>query len=248
MICNFERLSFQILTVDRFFHKKGYFDVKPRPYAALSFRVSGTGAFESQGKKFSSQAGDVLFIPADTPYQVEYSVGESIVVHFQLCNYPSFENIELGAIPLIALKFQQLLDAWNESHSVNEAKSLIYGILAHMERDRLNRVADTGFARCLSYMEQHFCQPELDVAGVCKLGFVSVSGLQRAFSSHLGISPKQYLLKLRMNRALELLAENTLSIKEIAFACGFQDEKYFSRAFRKKYGYPPSRFLDHMKL
>lgn len=41
MIYNFEGLSFQILTVDRFSHKDGCFKVKERPYAALSFRLSG---------------------------------------------------------------------------------------------------------------------------------------------------------------------------------------------------------------
>ena len=46
MIYNFDNLSFQILTVDRFFHQKGFFEVNTRPYAALSFRVSGTGDFE----------------------------------------------------------------------------------------------------------------------------------------------------------------------------------------------------------
>ena len=46
MIYNFQKLSFQLLTVDRFFHREGFFEVKARPYAALSFRVSGTGTFE----------------------------------------------------------------------------------------------------------------------------------------------------------------------------------------------------------
>ena len=52
----------------------------------------------------------------------------------------------------------------------------------------------------------------------------------------------QYVSRLRMNRALELLSEREKSIREIALACGFEDEKYFSRAFKKKYGYPPSYF------
>ena len=42
MIYNFDELAFQVLTVDRFYHHKGTYSVKARPYAALSFRVSGT--------------------------------------------------------------------------------------------------------------------------------------------------------------------------------------------------------------
>ena len=48
-----------------------------------------------------------------------------------------------------------------------------------------------------------------------------------------------------MEKALELLSEGELSIKEIAFTCGYSDEKYFSRAFRKKYGCPPSHFYKN---
>ncbi|MBQ8040550.1 MAG: helix-turn-helix transcriptional regulator [Lachnospiraceae bacterium] len=60
------------------------------------------------------------------------------------------------------------------------------------------------------------------------------------------MSPKQYLIQLRMNRALELLTKNEISVKEISFACGFTDEKYFSRAFKKRYGYPPSQLKNNM--
>ena len=35
-------------------------------------------------------------------------------------------------------------------------------------------------------------------------------------------------------------------VKEISFACGFADEKYFSRAFKKRYGYPPSQLKNNM--
>jgi two-component system response regulator YesN len=44
-----------------------------------------------------------------------------------------------------------------------------------------------------------------------------------------------------MNKALGLLVEGRLSIKEISFICGFSDDKYFSRIFKNTYGYPPSQ-------
>ena len=71
---------------------------------------------------------------------------------------------------------------------------------------------------------------------------ISPSSLRRAFISRLGVSPIQYLTELRMKRAVELLINSTLSIREISTECGYEDEKYFSRVFKKKYGYPPSAF------
>ena len=95
-------------------------------------------------------------------------------------------------------------------------------------------------------MDEHFRDPNLNIEAVCNIGFMSVSSLQRAFNKYLRVSPKQYLIRLRMNHALNLLTMNELSVKEIAFACGFTDEKYFSRAFKKRYGYPPTQLQNNM--
>lgn len=246
MIHNFENLSFQILTVDRFFHQKGIFEVKSRPYAALSFRVSGIGNFEIGTKRLTTKPGDVLFLPANTPYKVEYSVSESIVVHFEHCNYFEIENICLKNKSEIDIRFQRLIKVWNKQHSVNQAKSIIYDILEKMSNDQKTSISDPSIANCILYMDEHFSDPDLDIEKVCDIAFISVSSLQRAFAKYFGISPKQYLIQLRMNRALELLADNELSVKQISFTCGFADEKYFSRAFKKKYGYPPSQLRRHM--
>lgn len=248
MIYNFDNLSFQLLTVDRFFHREGFFDVKSRPFAALSFRVSGTGKFEIGTKHFITKPGDVLFLPANLPYKVEYSVSESIVVHFNQCNYSEVENICLKNSSKINIGFEHLLETWNNQRSINQTKSIIYDILDKMSNDQKMSTSDNAITNCVRYMGARFCDPEVDIETVCSNAFISVSSLQRAFAKYFGMSPKQYLIQLRMNRALELLTENELSVKEISFACGFTNEKYFSRAFKKKYGYPPSQFRKHITV
>jgi two-component system response regulator YesN len=80
-----------------------------------------------------------------------------------------------------------------------------------------------------------------DVSGFCG---VSPGYLSRLFSDQLGISFVDYLTSLRMKVAEELLLENRLPIKEIAFAVGFQDPNYFSRIFRKQKGIAPSTYLQ----
>ena len=246
MIYNYDNLSFQILTIAPFSHKQGFFDVKARPYAALSFRLSGTGEFEIGTKHLSTSPGDVLFLPANTPYKVNYSVSKSIVVHFENCNYFEVENVCLNHPVRIENLFQHLLKTWNDKHSINCAKSIIYNILETMANDQKVSIDNTVIANCIRYIDANFCNPKTTIESVCSATFVSVSSLQRAFIKYFGTSPKHYLISLRMNKALELLTENELSIKEICFACGFTDEKYFSRAFKKKHGYPPSQFAKNM--
>ena len=246
MIYNFDGLCFQVLAMNRFVHQNGHFCVKGRPFSALSFRVKGSGSFKVGEKSFLVRQGDVLFIPANTPYEVEYSFSESIVLHLTHCNYAEAEAFSLNKAAEISLLATQMLEAWNKWQGANRAKAGAYDILDRIDADRRSTMAHTAFSACLQYIEAHYCEPELDIGAVCAAGFMSVSNLQRAFLQHFGTSPKQYIIALRMQKALMLLAESTHTVKEVAFACGFVDEKYFSRAFRSKYGYPPSRWKRHM--
>ncbi|MEK4852224.1 AraC family transcriptional regulator [Paenibacillus sp. FSL H7-0756] len=65
--------------------------------------------------------------------------------------------------------------------------------------------------------------------------------LSKAFKQRTGMSPKQYLLKVRMDKAKELLA-STLTIEQVASSVGFNDALYFSKQFRKVAGMPPSEY------
>lgn len=179
---------------------------------------------------------------------MEYSSSESIVVHMEFCNYCEAENFFFENVTSIAGRFQHLLDIWNERRSVNQAKSILYDIFDRIERDQNTSMSSTAFSACVRYMDEHFCEADLNIEKICHLEFISVSTLQRAFGEYFGVSPKQYLIKLRMNHAFELLAEDRLSVREVAAACGFTDEKYFSRAFKKKYGYSPSQLRERITV
>ncbi|MBE6553248.1 MAG: helix-turn-helix domain-containing protein [Ruminococcaceae bacterium] len=246
MLYHFDDLAFQILTIDRFTHKEGFFDVAERPYAAFSFRVKGSGMFKIGNRSLLVKQGDILFLPADTPYQVEYSSSESIVAHLRHCNYFNAETFRLQNPSEASLLFTKLVEDWQTNHSVNQAKAAIYSILDRMEKEKTVSIENTAFASCLRYIESHYCEPTLHIGNVCKEGFISVSGLHRAFMQQFGMSPMQYVIKLRMEKALHLLAENNDSVKEIAFRCGFTDEKYFSRAIKHRYGVPPSQLRNHI--
>lgn len=69
---------------------------------------------------------------------------------------------------------------------------------------------------------------------------VGYSYFRKMFKKYTGISPKQYLLQLKILRAKELLINSNLAVKEIAYELGFQSIYYFSRIFKEKTGMNPS--------
>ena len=74
---------------------------------------------------------------------------------------------------------------------------------------------------------------------------MSYSHFSREFMAHCRVSPGVFLLQLKLEKALNLLQTNDLSIKEIALKSGFSSASYFCRAFLRKYGAPPGNFRSH---
>ena len=74
------------------------------------------------------------------------------------------------------------------------------------------------------------------------MAHLSERQFNRRFKSIYHVSPSQFLVQLRMNRACILLEESGLNISEIAMECGFSDINYFSSSFRAMFGKSASQY------
>ena len=92
--------------------------------------------------------------------------------------------------------------------------------------------------RAIAFMEERLDQsfPVSDVADACGL---SVNHFSRAFRRSMGKPPHRWLLDRRIERARELLRDTTLSLADIALACGFAEQSHFTRVFTRTVGMPP---------
>lgn len=242
MLYDFDDLTFQILTIQRLRHNDGSYYIKGRPFAALAFRLSGEAEFEIDGKSFKSREGDLCFIPQNVSYSAVYSRCEYVVVHFKKCNYKKCENIATENGAYFSAEFMKLFSEWEEKHSANRAKASLYKILGRIEEEKSQLVSDASLIKAVRFIEERFCDPELDLEKICKTAGVSEAGLRRKFREYYNTSPKQYIIKLRLSKAIDLLVASDLSVKKIAEVCGFNDEKYFSRIIKETYRQSPSAF------
>ena len=83
--------------------------------------------------------------------------------------------------------------------------------------------------RCASLIEQHCCDGEFTVNSLATMLGVHRSSLSRMFRQARGLTLKDYIHRLRMRRAMSLLRNEAMTIRQVAFACGFSDPAYFSR-------------------
>jgi AraC-like DNA-binding protein len=94
-------------------------------------------------------------------------------------------------------------------------------------------------ARSLMLAEQIRDMPLEDIAKSLNISYTS---FRRTFREHTGASPHQYRLHFKISGARELLRSTDLRVKEISYRCGFDDEQYFCRIFKRQTGNTPVEF------
>lgn len=115
---------------------------------------------------------------------------------------------------------------------------LLILIRRHMNAACLPLCSDPRLHRAISYLRLHY-QSEITLGTLAAEAGISERYLRKLFMRHLQLSPFDFLSRLRVDKAVELLRNTDLSVKEIGFACGFRSPQYFSRVFKQHTGVPP---------
>lgn len=125
---------------------------------------------------------------------------------------------------------------------VNHLVGLMYALERSMELSKDHTRVDMINLARLRIRES--LEADLTIQQVAEELGVSYSNFRKLFKEFTGISPALYQQDLRLQRAKELLATTTLSIKEIAYRLRFESPDYFSSKFKIKTGKKPSEFRN----
>lgn len=93
----------------------------------------------------------------------------------------------------------------------------------------------------LTYVLRHYAEP-IAVAQLAALTGLSVSQFDRRFKRLYDMTPMQYVLRVRINASCQALTSTSRSVAEIALACGFYDQSYFTKQFHKQLGQTPTQY------
>jgi AraC family transcriptional regulator of arabinose operon len=117
-----------------------------------------------------------------------------------------------------------------------------------MNKDSRN---DRRIARSIAFISLHLSE-QITMKQLAERTGLSSSYFWALFKQKTGYAPIDFLIRLRMHQACQLLKSTDKPIHEIAAAMGYQDPLYFSRAFKSILGVPPTRYrgagLDIMPL
>lgn len=108
------------------------------------------------------------------------------------------------------------------------------------------QLKDFYIQEAINYMEHNY-QRELSVeelADVCKL---NRSYFSKLFRDSMGCPPQEFLIRLRLAKAADLMKGTRRAIGDIAARCGYPNQLHFSQAFKKRYGVPPREWRKENK-
>ncbi len=147
----------------------------------------------------------------------------------------------------IGLDENEMEGLYNEIEIISEDRiqsisNLAQMIVKHILLENMLRPdIDDNIQKAVYYINENLAQP-LSVQSISKNAGISKSALYRGFHAHFGCTVSHYISKARIEKAIVLLADNNLSIEEIALRVGFADGSYFSKSFKKEKGMSPLKY------
>ena len=134
--------------------------------------------------------------------------------------------------------------AIDESKSVSEAVAWMNKFLEIAEQlaeAHAPLPGEANMRRLLEYMDEHYSEP-LSLGTLSQHFHFNPSYLSSYFSTHNAEGFSEYLNKVRIRKAAELLSASTLTISEISARVGYGDHSYFTKVFKKQTGSSPSQY------
>ena len=223
-----------------------------RNYDSISIRLSGTGSFRTGDTSFSVSKGDVLYIPQNLEYS-QTSRGETIfALHFiNYSFYPknTFEILTPDDSEFAENTIREMYDVWKEKKQGYRYKctSLFYSLIYYLNKQSIHNTLSeespgSKIKNALDYIHLHFRSEEMNIPYLAELCSVSEPYLRKQFQKLYSLSPNQYISRLRLECASQLLESGLYTVSEVSEKSGFNDTKYFSRVFKKYFGQTPKEF------
>ncbi len=95
--------------------------------------------------------------------------------------------------------------------------------------------------KMIGFIQEHYAE-DVSLQDIANSASISRSEASRCFQSYLNTSPVSYLLKYRVERSMQLLRDNNLTVEAVALECGFSSSAYFCKLFRSHTGMTPKQY------
>lgn len=225
---------------------------KNRPSHGLALNLGGEKNYIfDNNTTLSVKNNDIIFLPEKSDYIVEDCIpGDCYAINFKL-----HEDITFPPFVRHAKNSSGFLDLFMSAEKTFKAKkhaymlkckadlySIIHLLVHEYDMGYLPSKKEITIAPAVKYIHEHYSENEINIDFLSHLCGIKESYFRRIFTNCYGLSPINYINRLKLSRAKEILLQTTYKIDTVAQMSGFNDIYWFCRFFKKETGLTPSEY------
>ena len=225
-----------------------------RPYHGLIWNELGSDRdyYFSNGMVMHTQGHQLFYLPKGSSYTVKgdgkKAESSCYAINFaaELSTAPfsmSFRNHEQ-----IEKLFKTATTIWKRQEAFCDLsiRKILYEIILLAAKEQQKKYTPTStnllIAPALDMIHSDFTRNNISVTELAERCGISEAYLRRIFMNKYGISPKEYIINMRITYAKQLLTLEEIHISTVASMCGYAEPTHFSREFTRRVGISPSNF------
>lgn len=236
-------------------------------YHSLAYMTRGEGRLELDQSRYALRKGVLIYVPAGSRMRIVTSAADPILYSSVIFRYGQLrwegqnsvwndgkaplplQNVSLmDEVPAIAEHYRRLTGIWKSRkagyvwHSRMEFLQLLHRIMQWLLEESQEGARSAALIdSIITYLRDHLHEPFDRTEAAARLalspGYFSV-----LFKRYTGYTPVEYVTRLRIDRAKQLLIASEMPIGRIAEEVGYSDPLYFSRLFTRLTGVSPREF------
>jgi len=163
-------------------------------------------------------------------------------------NQTENESIKIGIDAFMTKPFEpkallgrmsQLLKSRSEIKEKVRIQAITEAEAKPIEAESANEKA---LAKIAKIIEENVSDPDLNVNLLCEKSGINPKQLYRLVKKYIGLSPLDYIRRVRLQKAAVLLSQHRFTVSEISYMVGFKTPSYFTKCFQSHYGVKPSQY------
>ncbi len=227
----------------------------------IIYCIDGQGWLELEGTRYTIKRGDLFVCPSGIVHSYgadEKNPWTKYWIHYRGSNAHAYTSllgvttgspvIHIGDNMKIMLFLQDILKVLKSGYSQSNlmlATSYLINIFSYINnlsmKNRLNRTGDMDVDKVIDYMLDNL-NVNLNLEQLSQFANISKYHFTKLFKKKTGYTPVDYYIRLKMQKACELLEESNITIVKISDALGFSNPYYFSNTFKRIIGQSPQHY------
>lgn len=254
-----------LISEDDFLHCRRTFDSN-----VLILVLEGTLFITQSENQFEVSEGQYIFLKAgEEHYGHKETKGKLSYMWVHFCGSAPWDTVLSGKTPVFPEAFSYFLPEHGICTAAHRANMLFFQLMDFSRHDKLysKEILSCSLSLLLMEITQEFidstkkenncnsavvfrasewiksnCHRQITVHDIAKSANYNAEYLSSLFKKETGLTLVQYLNKTRIEISKNLLSGNNISIKEAAYSCGFTDEKYYMKIFKRFEGITPTQY------